>query len=179
MRWPRYVGTTSRATTSTSRYIRGNINAHTKEGEDPALYFERVSIIREKISEVGIPNRSKKPTSTHCNVWRQSMRYAETILQNAPDLILNMIEDWVRTTYRELEPSRKHVIDGSAHFLVAAGVDGSGGRGSSPGPSPGHYTGGAGGAAKGGTSGHWDQQQQQPHQHQQQQCQEPNQEQPP
>ena len=38
-----------------------------KEGEDPTLYFERMSIIREKLSEVRILKRTRKPTSAYCN----------------------------------------------------------------------------------------------------------------
>ena len=100
------------------------------------------------------------------------------LLQHAPNLTLNMIEGRVRITYRELEASKRQVIDGSAQVLVATGGGGSGGQGSFPGPSPGHYTGGRGGTASGGDTGHWGQQQQQ-HHPQQQQYQEPNQHQPP
>ena len=71
-----------------------------------------------------------------------------------------MNEDRVRITYRELEASKRQVIDGSAQVLVATGGGGSGVQGSVPGPSPGHYTGGRGGTASDGATGHWGQQQQ-------------------
>ena len=35
-------------------YLREYMNAEMVEGEEPALYFERISIIREKLAEVGI-----------------------------------------------------------------------------------------------------------------------------
>ena len=60
-----------------------------------------------------------------------------------------MIEDRGRITYRELEASKRQVIDGSAQVLVATGGGGSGGQGSFP--------------------GHWGQQQQQQWQQQQHQ----------
>ena len=35
-------------------YLREYINAEVVEGDEPALYFERMSTIREKLAEVGI-----------------------------------------------------------------------------------------------------------------------------
>ena len=41
-------------------YQREYINAHMKEGGDPTLYFERMSIIRENLFVVGIPKTDQE-----------------------------------------------------------------------------------------------------------------------
>ena len=43
-------------------YLREYINAEMVEGEEPALYFERMSIIREKLAEVGIHKTDQEAT---------------------------------------------------------------------------------------------------------------------
>ena len=56
------------------------------------------------------------------------------MLQCAPNLNSNMIEDRVRITYRELDASQRPVICCSAQVIVATGRGGSGGKGRFPVP---------------------------------------------
>ena len=125
-----------------------------------------MGIIREKLFEVGIPKRDQEANLHLLQCLTSEYEVDIKILQYAPNLTLHMIEDRVRITYRELEASKRQVIDGAAQVLVATGVGEPGGQGSFPGPSPGHYTGSRGGTASGGATGLWGQQQQQQQQHQ-------------
>ena len=112
------------------------------EGEEPALYFERTSIITEKLAEVGIHKTDQEANLHILQCLTSDFEVDKKILQYAPNLTLTMIEDGVRITYRELEASKRKVVDGSGRVLVATGGGGSGGHGRFP--TPGHCMDGEG-----------------------------------
>ena len=117
-------------------YLQEHINAEMVEGEEPALYFERMSIIREKLAEVGTHKTDQGANLHILQCLTSDFEVDKKIRQQAPNLTLTMIEDRVRITYRELEASKKKVVDGSGHIVVATGGGGSGGHGKFP--TPGH-----------------------------------------
>ena len=104
------------------------------EGEEPALYFERTSIITEKLAEVGIHKTDQEANLHILQCLTSDFEVDKKILQYAPNLTLTMIEDGVRITYRELEASKRKVVDGSGHGLAATGGGGPGGHGKFPTP---------------------------------------------
>ena len=112
------------------------------EGEEPALYFERMSIIREKLAEVEIHKTDQEANLHILQCLTSDFEVDEKILQYALNLTLTMIEDRVHITYRELEASERKVVDGSGHVLIATGGGGSGGHRKFP--TPGHCMGGGG-----------------------------------
>ncbi|CAN0567734.1 unnamed protein product, partial [Laminaria digitata] len=101
------------------------------KGEQPALYFDRMSIICEKLAEVGI-GKSDHENNLHI-LQCLSSDYAidKKILQNDPNLTMTLIEDRVRATFRELEREQTGVGN-TAHVLVATGGSGPGSHGAFP-----------------------------------------------
>ena len=82
-------------------------------GGEPALYFERMSIIRAKLAEVGIHKTDQEANLHILQCLTSDFEVDEKILQYALNLTLTMIEDRVHITYRELEASERKVVDGS------------------------------------------------------------------
>ena len=127
------------------------------------VYVERMSIIGEKLHEVGIAKLGHKTNLHILHCLSPDYEVDKTMRLHAPNLILTMIEDRVRTTFRELERKRK-TVDSSANALVVTGCDGPIGHGIFP--TPGHDMGGGGDSTRSGV-GHWEAGQQR-HQQQQQ-----------
>ena len=117
-------------------------------GEKPETYFERMTITREKLAEVGIPKSDHESNLHILQCLSPHYELDKKILQYAPNLTLTMIEDRVRATYGELKGKGK-TVDGGTHGLVTAGGGGSGGHGSFP--TPGHQLDGS----TGGGAGKW------------------------
>ena len=84
-------------------YLREYINAEIAEGGEPAIYFEGISIIREKLAEVGIHKTDEESNFDVLQCLASDFVVDYKILQCAPNLTLTMTEDRVRITYGELE----------------------------------------------------------------------------
>ena len=93
-------------------YLQEHINAEMVEGEEPALYFERMSIIREKLAEVEIHKTDQEANLLILQCLTPDFEVDKKILQYAPNLTLTMIKDRVRITCRALEASKRQVVDG-------------------------------------------------------------------
>ena len=133
-------------------YLREYVNTAMVPGEKPETYFERMTIITEKLAEVGTPKSDHESNLHVLQCLSPESEVDITILQYAPNLTLSMIEDGVQATYGELQ-RKGRTIDGGTHVLVAAG-------GGSSFHTPGHHVDGAtkGGVGKWG-GGQWQQQQ--------------------
>ena len=90
------------------------------DGEAPAPYFERMSIIREKLAEAGITQSDQE---ANLDVWQcLSSDHAldNILLLYTSNLALTYVEDRLHKTQRKMDESRK-AIDGSAHVLIESG----------------------------------------------------------
>ena len=67
-----------------------------KEGQDHTLYFGRMSIIREKLFEVGVPKTDQEANLHLLQCLTSEYEVDKKILQYAPNLTLNIMEDRVR-----------------------------------------------------------------------------------
>ena len=68
------------------------------EGEEPAVYFDRMSITREELAEVGI-HKSDQEASLHLLRCLTSDVEIDKILQYAPDLTLTQNVEHRRVIY--------------------------------------------------------------------------------
>ena len=138
-------------------YTREQINAEMIEGEQSALYFERMTIICETLAGVGIVKTEREISLHTLQCLSSGYEIDKKMLQHDRTQTMTMIENRVRATFRELERKRTGAGN-TAHVWVATGGGGPGPHGAFP--TPGHQTGGRGGAGRGGV-GQWGAQQQQ------------------
>ena len=108
--------------------------------------FERMTIIRGKLADVGIPKSDHESNLHILQCLSPDYEVDKKILQYAPNLTLTMIEDRARATYGEIQRKGK-TVNGRSHVLVVAAGGGSGGHGLFP--TPGHHTGGSTGGSAG------------------------------
>ena len=95
------------------------------EGEQPALYFERMSIICEKLAEVGIVKTESDINSHTLQCLSLNYQIDKKMLLHDLTLTTTMIEDRVRATFREIE-REKTGAGSTAHIVVATGSGGAG-----------------------------------------------------
>ncbi|CAM9184868.1 unnamed protein product, partial [Laminaria digitata] len=104
-------------------YTREYINAEMIKGEQPALCFERMSIICEKLAEVGIEKTDHEINLHTLQCLSSGYAIDKFFLQTDRNLTMTLIEDRVRATFRELEREQTGV-GSTAHVLVATGGGG-------------------------------------------------------